>query len=232
MATILKRLHLPNKAISLLILLIMGDLFYIGLHLAHKAARILNVFDTLQYNDVFALYYDLSLAESFQYIKEYWIVIIFLWLIIYHRQRHYTGWALLFIYLLLDDMLSFHESLATFVLKKLDINPKFILTGELRYQDFGELGVSIFFGIILIGLIGITYLRGSPDIRNTFKHLFTGLAIIVFFGVANDFLNRFFSEDSKILFELTRLIEDGGEMLGMSLTCWFVNTLLEPTYDT
>lgn len=142
------------------------------------------------------------------------------------------GWVLLFIYLLLDDMLGFHEGLATFALKNLNIDPKFILTGELRYQDFGELGVSVFFGVILFGLIGIAYLRGSSDVRRTFHYLFAGLAIIVFFGVVNDFLNRIFSEEgSKVLFELTRLIEESGEMLGMSLTCWFVNTLLASTSD-
>ena len=172
MISILKRLNLPNKATNLLVLLAMGDLFYIGLHLAHKAARILNIFDTLQYNDVFSLYYDLSLAESFQYLKEYWIIIIFLWLILRQHQRQYIGWAILFIYLLLDDMLSFHESLATFILNFLNVNPKFILTGELRYQDFGELGVSVFFGIILIGVIGIAYFRGTPEIRKTFHYLF------------------------------------------------------------
>lgn len=232
MQNILKRLKLPNKAISLLVLLVMGDIFYIALHLAHKTARILNVFDTLQYNGVFALYYDLSLAESFQYLKEYWIIIIFLWLIFRQRQRQYIGWAMLFTYLLLDDMLSFHEGLADFALNSFKIDPNFILTGELRYQDFGELGVSIFFGVILIGLIGIAYLRGSSEVRKTFHYLFAGLAIIVFFGVVNDFLNRIFSEDgSKIFYELTRLIEDGGEMLGMSLTCWFANTLLEPEYS-
>lgn len=232
MATIIKKINLPNKTLNLLILLIMGDLFYIGLHIVHKVSRILNVIDTLQYNDVFALYYDLSLGESFQYLKEYWIIIVFLWLIFRQRQGQYMGWVLLFIYLLLDDMLGFHEGLATFALRNLNIDPKFILTGELRYQDFGELGVSVFFGVILFGLIGIAYLRGSSDVRRTFHYLFAGLAIIVFFGVVNDFLNRIFSEEgSKVLFELTRLIEESGEMLGMSLTCWFVNTLLASTSD-
>ncbi|MBN8489060.1 MAG: hypothetical protein J0M20_15220, partial [Burkholderiales bacterium] len=43
-------------------------------------------------NDVFALYYDLSLGESFQYLKEYWIIIVFLWLIFRQRQGQYMGW--------------------------------------------------------------------------------------------------------------------------------------------
>ncbi|MBL8050246.1 MAG: hypothetical protein JNM46_03410 [Anaerolineales bacterium] len=229
MVKMFNKLNLPKKAIKFLIFLVAGDLLYIGLHLIHKGARHFDLFTTIRENEAFAVYTDRSLGESFQYLKEYWILLIFLWLIFKNKQYFYTGWVMLFLYLLLDDMLSFHEGLATFALQMLNIDPFYVIAGELRYQDYGELGVSVFFGILLLTTIGFSYWRGTKEVRTIFHYLFGGLLLIVFFGVVNDFANRIFAEDgSKVLYELTRLIEDGGEMLAMSVMCWYVYTLTEP----
>ena len=219
---------LPKKSINILILFLSADLFFVLLHFVHKAARLFNMFTTIR-NDVFNIYYDLTLAESFQYIKEYWIIVLFAWLIFKKKNTFYTGWALLFIYLLFDDMLGFHGSLATFFLEKFGISSAHVLFGEMRYQDFGELGVSVFFGVIFLSLIAVSYFRGGKEVRTTFHYLIGGLLLIVFFGVVNDFANRIFDEDTnQIMFEISRLIEDGGEMLGMSVMCWYVFTLTVP----
>ncbi len=228
MARFLKSVTFPKKSINILVLLLSTDLFFVLLHLAHKAARLLDMFTTIR-NDVFNIYYDLTLAESFQYIKEYWIIILFAWLIFKKKNLFYTGWALLFTYLLFDDMFGFHGGLATFFLEKFGISSTHVLFGEMRYQDFGELGVSLFFGIIFLSLIAMSYLRGGKEVRTTFHYLIGGLLLIVFFGVVNDFVNRIFDEDTnQIMFEISRLIEDGGEMLGMSVMCWYVFTLTVP----
>lgn len=228
MRQFLKNLNFPKKSINILLLFLSADLFFVLLHLVHKAARLLDMFTTIR-NDVFNIYYDLTLAESFQYIKEYWIIVLFAWLIFKKKNTFYTGWALLFIYLLFDDMLGFHGSLATFFLEKFGISSAHVLFGEMRYQDFGELGVSVFFGVIFLSLIAVSYFRGGKEVRTTFHYLIGGLLLIVFFGVVNDFANRIFDEDTnQIMFEISRLIEDGGEMLGMSVMCWYVFTLTVP----
>ena len=219
---------LPKKSINILILFLSADLFFVLLHFVHKAARLFDMFTTIR-NDVFNIYYDLTLAESFQYIKEYWIIVLFAWLIFKKKNTFYTGWALLFIYLLFDDMLGFHGSLATYFLEKFGISSAHVLFGEMRYQDFGELGVSVFFGVIFLSLIAVSYFRGGKEVRTTFHYLIGGLLLIVFFGVVNDFANRVFDEDTnQIMFEISRFIEDGGEMLGMSVMCWYVFTLTVP----
>lgn len=228
MLRLLKTLNLGQKPIKLLIIFLATDVFFILLHITYKTARWFDLGTTIR-NDQFSIYYDLTLAESFQYVKEYWIILLFAWLIIRKRQHQHLGWALLFVYLLFDDMFSVHEGLATTALEKLGVLPFHVLFGELRYQDFGELGVSVFFGVIFFSIIAVSYFRGDRDIRTTFHYLMGGLLIIVFFGVVNDSLNRVFAEDTnKILYEITRLIEDGGEMIGMSLMCWYVFTLTEP----
>ena len=228
MRQFLKNLNFPKKSINILVLFLSADLFFVLLHFVHKAARLFDMFTTIR-NDVFNIYYDLTLAESFQYIKEYWIIVLFAWLIFKKKNTFYTGWALLFIYLLFDDMLGFHGSLATFFLEKFGIPSAHVLFGEMRYQDFGELGVSLFFGAIFLSLIAVSYFRGGKEVRTTFHYLIGGLLLIVFFGVVNDFANRVFDEDTnQIMFEISRFIEDGGEMLGMSVMCWYVFTLTVP----
>jgi hypothetical protein len=227
-AKFLKKLKLPKKYINILILLLCTDLFFALLHITHKAARLFDLFSTIR-NDVFNIYYDLTLAESFQYIKEYWIIILFIWLIFKKKKFFYTGWALLFTYLLFDDMLGIHGELATFFLERFGISSTHVLFGELRYQDFGELGVSLFFGALFLSLIAVSYLRSGAEVRTIFHYLVGGLLLIVFFGVVNDFVNRVFEEDAnQMMFEISRFIEDGGEMLGMSLMCWYVLTLTDP----
>lgn len=231
MLNIIKKLKLPNIGIKFLIFLLLGDLLYIVLHLFHKFARHfdLSAFLSLRFDDAFSVYNELSLGESYQYLKEFWITAIFIWLIWKNKQTFYTGWALLFFYFLLTDMLSLHAELGTLALQALNIDPFFVLYGEMRYQDFGELGVSLAAGLLIIPTIVFSYFRGNKEVKRIFHYLFGCLLLIVFFGIVNDFANRIFPEEgNKVIYELTRLIEDGGEMIAMSIACWYAYTLSEP----
>lgn len=232
MLNMIKKLKLPNVAIKFLIFLLLGDLLYIVLHLIHKFARHfdLSIFLSLRFDGAFAVYNELSLGESYQYLKEFWITAIFIWLIWKYKQKHYIGWALLFFYFLLTDMLSLHAELGTLALQAMNVDPFFVLFGEMRYQDFGELGVSLAAGLLIIPIIIFSYFRGNKEVKRIFHYLFGCLLLIVFFGVFNDFANRIFPEDgNKILYESTRLIEDAGEMIAMSISCWYAYTLTEPS---
>lgn len=225
MAAFLEKLKFPKEYTSVLAVFLLTDLFFILLHITHKVARWFDLFTTIR-KDAFNLYYDLTLAESFQYVKEYWIFILIIWMMFRHKNFFFAGWALMFVYLLFDDMLGFHEGLGTFILKALNIPPFEVLYGELRYQDFGELAVSVGFGLIFLVLIALAYIKGGREVRHIFHYLIAFFLVIVFFGVFNDLVNRVFDEDTnKIAYEITRLIEDGGEMIGMSLMCWYVFTL-------
>jgi hypothetical protein len=94
MAKLFKKLNLPEKHLTILVFLLAGDLFYILLHLIHKGARHFDLFTTIRMG-VFGVHNELSLGESYQYLKEYWIMLIFIWLIFRHKQYFYTGWAFL-----------------------------------------------------------------------------------------------------------------------------------------
>jgi|GEM_PF-3762831 len=77
---VIKKINLPKKALKILVILLSADIFFVLLHLTHKVARLLDMFTTIR-KDVFNISMDLGLAESFQYVKEYWIIILFAWLI-------------------------------------------------------------------------------------------------------------------------------------------------------
>lgn len=226
---LLRKFNLDQKPIKVLAFLLATDLLFIILHVIHKAARFLDIGTVIRRDD-FNVYYDLTLGEAFQYVKEFWIVLALAWLIFKKKEIFFSGWALLFSYLFLDDMFGIHNGLATFAIQKLNIDPFHVLYGSFRYQDIGELCVSLLFGALFLSLIAYFYLHGNAQARTMFHFLIAGLLMIFFFGVVNDTFNRVFDEhSSKMLYETSRLIEDGGEMISMSFMCWYVLTLTEPS---
>jgi hypothetical protein len=96
---------------------------------------------------------------------------------------------------------------------------------RLGIGDLFELGSSAIIGSVVLVLLFVFYRRSAPDIRLTQNVLFVLFALLIGFGVALDFFDRFFS--SRVLSELLKLIEDGGEMLAMSLICWYAFVLFE-----
>ncbi len=225
---LIKKLNLPNQGIKFLLLLLSGDFFYILMQIASKVARYLNIGGVIR-DEAFSISRDLGLAESYQYTKEFWIFILFIWLIYKKRNFAYAGWATLYLYLLFDDMLSIHERLSRFTFEKFGIYSDQILFLKVRYQDFGEIGITLLVGILFISSIMILYFRGDGDLRVTFRYLVGWLLLLVFFGSIIDFINRFFLlEDQNIPLLIASLLEDGGEMIAMSLMCWYLYAITEP----
>src|SRR5688572_32802916 len=133
----LKKFQIQNKFTTLLMLLLATDLFYICLHAIHIIATDLDINAAIR-SDAFRISRDRALGESFQYVKEYWISLILAWFIFKQRKYIFSGWALLFLYLLFDDMFQLHELFAESILEKMGRDPSLERFG-LRYQDFGEL---------------------------------------------------------------------------------------------
>ena len=207
---------------QILLLLLLTDVFFIFIHIFHKLPPIKGAIPILQ-DQAFSISEDLSLAEAFQYIKEFWVVLLLIGYSIKNRKLVYIGWILLFSFLVFDDMFGIHEWLGGIIGENLNI-PAFLNSRDnLRSKDFGELIASGLFGFFFLGLIIIAYLRGSAQSKTIFNDMFALLLILVFFGVGVDFIDRF--ANSRILQESIKLIEDGGEMVAMSFFCWYVFSL-------
>ena len=198
--------HLEKESTKCLFLLLLADLTFILIHVVYKMH--------LVSNPVFSIEKEFGFAEIYQYIKEYWIVVSLLIVAIKRSRIVYFAWSSLFIYLLFDDSLQVHEKFGGYLVKYFEFQPMF----HLRAQDLGELSVSMLFGFLLFTFIGASYLFSDHIAKQVSKHLFILVIFLAFFGVLVDMLHIAIPWGKS----LWVLIEDGGEMLVMSILVWYV----------
>ncbi len=204
--------HLEKSSNKLLILLLLTDLVFVFIHVIYRMHLITN--------PLFSIEIDLGYAEIYQYIKEYWIILLLCLRAINKSHIIYFAWSTMFMYLFLDDSLRIHESLGEYLIHYFGFQPGF----NLRAQDFGELSVSILFGLLIFLFIGGAYLFSDRTAKQISKHLFILIMSLAFFGVIVDMLHIAFSW-GKWGKAIWGLIEDGGEMLVMSTIVSYVFNL-------
>lgn len=208
-------LHDLNQVVNpvLLALLLATDVAFILLHILNSVLS--------WANPLLSLMTDGGYPEMFQYIKEFWIAIALFTLCWRTRQGIYAPWGLLFIYLLCDDALRFHERGGWFLVSEWNY---FRPALGLRAVDFGELAVSATAGLVFLVLIAFFYVRSSQSGKNMSKDLTLLLGLLVFFGIFTDMVHSLF-KSLPVKGMIT--IEDGGEMIAMSLIAGYVVHLLE-----
>lgn len=204
-----KEQFIDPSASSFLLLLLVADFAFIFLHFLWRAAPISN--------DLFSLQRDRGYAEFYQYIKEFWIIVLLLSICIRTRATGYIVWIVLFGYLLYDDALQVHETLGKYLAARLDIVPLL----NLRAQDIGQLLVAAMSCMLLLTLLSWFYARGSDTFKQSTRHLLLLLFTIAFFGVFVDMLHSALKMGGKVNFVLG-VVEDGGEMVAMSIAGWYL----------
>ncbi|OKH37524.1 hypothetical protein NIES2119_12495 [[Phormidium ambiguum] IAM M-71] len=208
------KFHFTNQSIRLFYLFLVTDIAFMLLHLIHHYTGLIT-------NSAFSLETDRGFAEVFQYIKEYWIAIILVFLAVKTRMFLYGSWSLLFFYLLLDDAGKIHERLGTVFTKQLAIPGMF----NLRGQDFGELLVISIVVVVFLTLITITYRFGDATARKVSKHLIMMMFALAFCGVILDLFH--IAASSPGLDPILMLLEDGGELVIMSFIAGYILSLFE-----
>lgn len=194
---------------KLSIALLVTDLIFLIIHL---------LFVTNQVSSpMFSIFQDLGYSEIYQYIKEIWIFIFLVLLFLTHRAKIFLAWSFLFGYFFLDDSVRIHERLGSEIAKILNFPEAF----GLRPHDFGELAVSAFFGTIIFAFIWICYKQTSATRKLISKRIFKLILALVFFGILFDTIHA--ALDFGYYF--FGFIEDGGEMIVMSLILGYVYSL-------
>tara|TARA_B100000795_G_scaffold26887_1_gene17867 strand:- start:216 stop:887 length:672 start_codon:yes stop_codon:yes gene_type:complete len=201
----IKAIATVDESHKLLALLLLADLAFISIHCLFIAG--------ILSGPSYSIEVDLGFAEIYQYIKEFWIIVLLLLLAIKERHFTYLLWSLLFVFLLLDDSFTIHEEYGEYLSNYFEFKPMF----NLRAKDFGELVVSLFSGFILLTSIGVSLLFSDNLAKQTSKKLFFLLIMLAFFGVFVDMLHVALPLGKSIL----GLIEDGGEMIVISITVWY-----------
>ena len=205
--------YLKANAGEFLGLLIAGDLLLIGLHLLYIYSRYFS--DIGFSSSAFSVTRDGGLGETYQYLKMFWIVLLLTGVSVRTGRLSYVSWALLFLYLLLDDSLQLHERLGSMVASRMGYAPAF----HLRAQDFGELTVVGSVGLFFACVLALTWWRGDQEFRRVSRGLALLFGVVVLFGVGVDMLHSM--ADSPALTAALALLEDGGEMVSMSFVCWY-----------
>jgi hypothetical protein len=168
-------------------------------------------------NALFSLELDRGYAEFFQYAKVFSIAMMLLAVTARSRIAGYGVWALLFVYLLLDDAFQIHEDFGGYLASRLEFAPAI----GLRAQDFGELAVSVIAAVVFLSLLALFYSSAAGGFRKASRHLLVLLVALAFFGIFVDLLHVAVKMGWKITW-LFGVIEDGGEMVAVSFMAAYV----------
>lgn len=213
--------------VCMLSLFVAADLAFIALGIIYECGfiNLAEVCNALNFDSYFSLTRDRGYAEVFQYLKEYWLIILFGFLAINQNFKIYSGWLFLSIYLLLDDALEIHENLGLIIANRLN----YISLFNLRPEDYGELTVFAIVGILFFSWISISYRWGNSIERKIFKHLIGILLGLTVFAVAIDTVHVFL--DNYVFWKSTLgIVEDGGEHIVMSiLICYVISVVMNFT---
>lgn len=203
-----KKMKFSFQKYKFLLLLLITDIAFIILHILFLSTNLLD-------SPRFLITLDQGFAEFFQYTKELWIGILFLVLGIKSRKGLFYAFSLLFVYFLMDDSLSIHENLG----KLLADLFRFESVLGLRANDLGELLVMAVFGILFFALFFIFYLISDQKFREIIRIVLVLTILLMGFGVIVDMVEIMVKSRTTSL--ILAVVDDGGEMIVMSIFTWF-----------
>jgi hypothetical protein len=198
----------------LLAALVSVDLALIALHLAKPYFELLRP-------HYFSLEADGGIAESYGYVKEGAVVVAMLLCWKRRRSPTFFVWSVVFAILLIDDSFSLHERVGEWLGIELGL-PGWL---GLRPQDVGELLFAAVLGCATLALLGAAIARERGAAVAPSITLAVLLGALVLCGVVIDAVHviAYFSR-SSLAWVLT-IVEDGGELLVMSLIAGYAYKL-------
>ena len=186
------------------LLLLCADAAFIGIHLLHN-------YYGRPADPIYSLGRERGYAEVYQYLKLFWLVVLFGMLAVTRRQLVHVGWMALLAGILIDDSFALHEQYGLQAAEMLGLQPAL----GLRARDLGELIFLAAAGAALLTALGLTYLTANAAERQFSKRLVRLIALLVFFGIVVDAVHSI----ARGTWASTPLgvLEDGGEMVMVSL---------------
>ena len=197
-------------SILFLLLLLSADSMFVVIHFLYKLTHHWQC-------SLFCLTTDRGYAEIFQYIKYFWIIILFIYILRSTKIILYLSWVLVFVFFFFNDAFQLHQEIGHYIARNFDFNPPF----HLSLQDVGELVYFIISGVLISGMLFWSYKRGNQNFKISTIDLGIFMLVIVFFGVVVDAVYVAF----RLYGVGLSIFEDTGEMLVVSLILWYVYTL-------
>ncbi|MGY1692653.1 hypothetical protein [Geodermatophilus sp. SYSU D01105] len=165
-------------------------------------------------------------SETWGYVLQAALAVSLGTLAVLSRRPVWVGWALLFAAALADDKLRLHENKGAWLADRLTAHLWFPSDGflGLRANDLGEILVWGLLSVVPLAVV-VLFLRSSDRwTRRANLGLAVLVAAYVFFGGVVDQLHVLFLDTP--LAGSMGTIEDGGELVVLSLTVSYVATLL------
>jgi len=159
--------------------------------------------------------------EQFGYAKQAGCAALLL--LVWRRTGHgvFAAWAAVFAYALADDRLQIHERVGGFLARRLPLPQE---VAGLREQDLGELAVWGLVGVVLLVVVAALHRRSPEHVRATSRGVAVVVAGYAFFGVVVDQFHTL-----TLGGPLDRglgVLEDGGELVLLSVAVWYAGALL------
>ena len=199
---------------QILVLLLCADVLLIIIHLLR--------WETIYYQaNHFAITREGGIGELFQYLKEFWLIVLFMYFGIKRANAMLVMWSLIFFYFLADDSLKWHEEMGLVVANMLQLPWMFGLHPEFQGQGvYAFVLAFVFFGVT--GLLA--FMRGRDAIYFSVR-MFVLLGLLALFAVIIDWIYHLF--DDKWVRHYIASVEEGGEMIVLSIIVWFVLSSLQ-----
>ena len=163
---------------------------------------------------------DRGIPEIFGYVKELSAAAALYGCFRYSREVAYAGWSLTFLWVFLDDALQVHEVFGRLLLANTELPAVFSVDACLYSESLSWLLVGLPLGLWL----GYTYIIEPSTRRLSRTLLFLFGLLFIFAGVA-DGIHAYvdtLSVGARSLTGFVTLLEDGGEMIVLSLLMAFV----------
>ena len=160
---------------------------------------------------MYSLYRERGYAEQFQYVKLYWLVLLFGLLAAERRQLIHLVWMVVFAAILIDDCFSLHEAHGFRVASALGIGPML----GLRRGDIGEFLILMAAGATLLAGLTAVYIRADAAERRVSRRVASLGLGLVFFGGVLDAVHAMVRGTRAAV--PVGIAEDGGELVMVSL---------------
>lgn len=193
-------------------MLVVIDLAFIGVDIAYRVADVEDPGRLLVTTDR-------GYAEGYQYLKILGIVLLLGVIAVRTRDLVFYVWTAVFSYLLIDDLLRIHEIVGGQFFG--DVLAHFPPAAGDNVYKLGQIVFSVVVGgLVLVAVLMAT--RASLEaVRRTSNSLLALLFLFAFFSLFLD------GAGTWLEFGGRPTIEDGGEMVAMSLIAGFVFSMRE-----
>lgn len=201
---------MSERGATLLLLLLLGtDVAFVILHVISALS--------VQSRELCSTAGICASLASYQLIKLFWISVLFVIVVKATRRLEYATWIVVFLYLFLDKALQIHRTIGSAIANSFD---RYLVNSSLLQPRSLEIAVLAVTAAMLSGIVLLAYRCSSEAFKQASYDLLLLIMIWAFFGLFSDFAA---AVTAAPLAEISAdIIEDGGEMVAVSLIVWYV----------